>query len=606
MFGYHGRYLRIDLTNGRAEWRPLPEEILRRFLGGVGLSAWLLHGEAPAGIDPLAPEAPLVFCFSPLVGTPLTTSAKFAVASKSPLTNRFNDALSSSHFALAGKRTGADALVLVGDCEAESLLIINDGEIRIEPANELWGKTIDDTSEILRQRLGPEYRTAVIGPAGENLVRYATISHDRRHAGRGGLGAVMGSKRLKAVAVAGSKRVHVADPAGVVAAARDLSRRSFGPATEKYRELGTVSNLLTFNRLNALPTRNFQQGTFAEAQQVSGESLNEGRRMARESCAACTIGCEHIFAAPGGSVRLEYETLFALGPLCGIGDQNVILEAARRCDQLGLDTISTGATIAFAMECAEKGLINEPDLHFGNGDRLLSLIEQIARREGLGNLLAEGTRRAAKQIGGPAPDFAPHVKGLEIPGYEPRALQTMALGFAVGSRGADHNRSGAYEADFSAKTDRLHGSPEAVHFAVETEDRAALMDSLILCKFLRGVFADLFAESAELLRKVTGWDVTAEELRITSRRIINAKKLFNIREGWTAAEDTLPKRFLSEGLPEGAAPGANLPRERLQAMIQAYYAARGWREDGRVPTAMREELGLVELITPAACGGTRE
>jgi len=278
--------------------------------------------------------------------------------------------------------------------------------------------------------------------------------------------------------------------------------------------------------------------------------------------------------------------------LCGISDRDVTLEAARRCDELGLDTISAGATIAFAMECAEKGLIREPGLRFGNGEALLSLLERIARREGLGDLLAEGTRRAAEVIGGDARDFAPHVKGLEMPGYEPRALQTMALGFAVGSRGADHNRSGAYEVDFSARADRLNGTPAAARLAVETEDKAALIDSLILCKFLRGVFTDLFAESAELLRLVTGWNVTGDELRVAAQRIVTAKKLFNVREGWTPAEDTLPKRFLSEGLPEGLAPGASLPRERLAAMVQAYYAARGWDDQGGVPVAVGAELHL--------------
>src|SRR5438128_11844529 len=232
------------------------------------------------------------------------------------------------------------------------------------------------------------------------------------------------------------------------------------------------------------------------------------------------------------------------------------------CDQLGLDTISAGATIAFAMECAEKGLLTEPRLRFGNSELLLALLEKISRREGLGALLAEGTRRAALQIGGEAADFAPHVKGLELPGYEPRALQTMALGFAVGSRGADHNRSGAYEVDFSARADRLHGSPEAARLAVETEDRAALMDSLILCKFLRGVFADLFTESAELLARVTGWNLSAEELRTVAQRIVTAKKLFNVREGWTPAEDTLPSRFFSEDLPSNGIAGASLPRQR--------------------------------------------
>jgi aldehyde:ferredoxin oxidoreductase len=595
MFGYHGRYLRIDVTDGSAAWVPLAEDVLRRFLGGVGLGTYLMHRECPAGVDPLAPAAPLVFCLSPLVGTPLTTSAKFAVVAKSPLTDRLCDALSSSHFALAAKKAGFDALVLVGRSKQPTIAVIEDGRQSFLEAGDLWGLSAAAAGARLSERLGPQFHTAIIGPAGEKRVRYATISHDNRHAGRGGLGAVMGSKNLKAVAVAGSQRVDVADAAGVVAAARDLSQRSFGPATAKYRELGTVANLLTFNRLAALPTRNFQQGAFEAAQSLSGEELNAARRVARRSCAACTIGCEHIYAAPGGDVRLEYESLFALGPLCGIGDRDTVLAAARLCDELGLDTISAGASIGFAMECAQRGLLDEPALRFGNGEKLLAMLEQIGRREGLGDLLAEGTRRAAKVIGGAAADFAPHVKGLEIPGYEPRALQTMALGFAVGSRGADHNRSGAYEIDFSTQADRLHGSPQAARLAVGTEDRAALMDSLILCKFLRGVFSDLFAESAQLLRRVTGWAVTADELRATAQRIVTAKKLFNVREGWTAAEDTLPRRFLSEGLAAGSAAQAVLPAERLREMIDAYYRERGWHEDGGVPAAMVRQMELMDL-----------
>ena len=354
--------------------------------------------------------------------------------------------------------------------------------------------------------------------------------------------------------------------------------------------------MLLFNRLNVLPTRNLQAGTFAAAD--TRARVQRGPAVAI-SCAPAG-GWEHIYAAKDGNgVRLEYESLFALGPLCGISDADAILEAARRCDHLGLDTISTGATIAFAMECAEKGLIDDPDLRFGNPAALLRFVEQIATREGLGDLLAEGTRRAAGVIGDEAPDFAPHVKGLEIPGYEPRTLQTMALGFAVGSRGADHNRSGAYEADFSAKVDRLHGSAESAHVAVETEDRAALIDSLILCKFLRGVFVELYGESADLLAGVTGWDVTGDELRRTAARIVSAKKLFNLREGWTPEEDTLPKRMLSQSLPAGLAAGATLPADRLQEMIAAYYRERNWHSDGQVPAAIINALGLRDLATSA-------
>ena len=577
-FGYHGSYLRIDATTGTATRVSLAGEVLRQYIGGSGLGARLLLDEAGATADPLSPEAPLVFAFSPLVGSPLTTSAKFAVVSKSPLTNRFNDSLASSGFALAGKRSGADAIVIVGRAPTLSVLVIDDGEVRFESAGDVRGESCPATEAMLRDRFGPDFRIASIGPAGEGVVRYATISHDGRHAGRGGSGTVLGSKNIKAIAVRGTKYSAYADARRVTELSRELSKRSMGPATAKYRELGTATNILTFNRFGTLPTRNFQTGTFDAASNLSPEELSAGRAKTRASCVACTIGCEHIYGvgrdprSGADNVRVEYESLFALGSLCGVGDADAVLRATRRCDELGLETISAGGTIAFAMECVERGLLDEPWLQFGSGEALLRAIDLIGRREGVGVLLAEGSRRAAEIIGGDSIAFAPQVKGLEIPGYEPRALQTMALGFAVGARGADHNRSGAYEVDFSDKVDRRHATVESVRHAIDTEDRAALMDSLILCKFLRGVFTDFYGESAGMLRAVTGWDVTADELHDTARRIVATKRQFNELAGWTTAEDTLPARFLDEPLPND--PEAVLTRGRLDALVAEYHRQR--------------------------------
>jgi len=573
-FGYHGAYLRIDVSRGIAERVPLPEPVLRQYIGGSGLGARLLLDEGGATSDPLSPAAPLIFAFSPLVGSPLTTSAKFAVVSRSPLTERFNDSLASSGFALAGKRCGCDALVLVGRAPALSVLVVDDGQIRLEPADDVRGNACQVTEDTLRARLGPEWRIASIGPAGERAVRYATISHDGRHAGRGGSGAVLGSKNIKAIAVRGRQRCDWAHPRALTELSRDLSQRSFGPATAKYRELGTATNLLTFNRFNALPTRNFQTGSFEGAAQLSPAQLGVEHARTRASCVACTIGCEHIYAVGTQGVRLEYESLFALGSLCGVGDGDAVLRASHRCDELGIDTISTGGTIAFAMECVERGWLDEPWLRFGSGEAVLRAIDLIGRREGLGMVLAEGSRRAAETIGHGSLAFAPQVKGLEIPGYEPRALQTMALGFAVGARGADHNRSGAYDVDFSDKVDRRHATLDSVRHAIDTEDRAALMDSLILCKFLRGVFTDFYGESAGMLRAVTGWDVTADELRDTARRIVVTKRQVNLLAGWTPAEDTLPQRFLDAPLPDD--PAATLSRERLEELVAEYHRQRGW------------------------------
>jgi aldehyde:ferredoxin oxidoreductase len=604
-FGYHGCYLRIDVTDGSVERVPLADAVLRQFIGGSGLGARLLLDEGGAALDPLAPGAPLIFAFSPLVGSPLTTSAKFAVVSKSPLTDRINDSLASSGFAIAGKQCGCDAIVIVGRASALSVLVIDDGSdagaafppspgfggpaealraeagrrprVRLEAVPDLQGATCPVAEARLKTRLGAGYRVASIGPAGERAVRYATISHDGRHAGRGGSGAVLGAKNIKAIAVRGTQRVEWADPKGVTDLSKDLSQRSFGPATAKYRELGTATNMLTFNRFGALPTRNFQSGTFEDAARLSPEQLSTTRERTRSSCVACTIGCEHIYAVAGGNgsgVRVEYESLFALGSLCGVSDADAVLRASQRCDELGIDTISTGGTIAFAMECVERGWLDEPWLVFGSGEALLRAIDLIGRRDGIGNLLAEGSRRAAHVIGHDSIAFAPQVKGLEIPGYEPRALQTMALGFAVGARGADHNRSGAYEIDFSDKVDRRHVTLDAVRHAIDTEDRAAIMDSMILCKFLRGVFADFHGESADMLRRVTGWDTTADELRETARRIVTAKREFNLLAGWTLDEDTLPERFLNTPLPSD--PSAALSRERLEGLVAEYHRQRGW------------------------------
>src|SRR5689334_2094807 len=570
--GYFGRALVVDVGDRAATSAPLPldDDVLRAYLGGVGLGTWLLYRLAPAGVDPLAPDAPLTFVFSPLVGTPLTTSAKFAVVAKSPLTGLLTDALASSRFAIAGKLTGNDAIVVRGRAAQLSVLLVDGEGARLEAAPELAGL-----------------------PAAERGVRYATVSHDGRHAGRGGLGAVLGAKNLKAVLVRSATRVRIADPPAVLAAAKDLRTRSFGPATAKYRELGTLANLLAFNAVSTLPTRNFTAATFDGAHRLAAEELHELRGVARNSCASCSIGCEHIYSRKGGGKqRMEYENVFALGPLCGVSDPDDVFAASARCDELGIDTISAGGTIAWAMECAERGLIDAPWLRFGDGAALLRALDLIGAQEGLGALLAQGSRRAAEVVGHGSIAFAPQVKGLELPGYEPRTLHAMALGLAVNARGADHNRSGAYEADLSGEHDRLNGGAAHVAATVGTEDRAAVMDSMILCKFLRGVFDDPFAEWAALLSVVTGWDVDAAELHATAQRIVLAKRAFNQREGATAADDTLPPRLLGTPLELGSGRVAALTEDRLQAMIDGYYAARGWDAEGRPG---REDLAGLRL-----------
>ena len=606
MFGYHGKALLVNLTTQEVRWEPLHQDTLQHFIGGIGLGTYLLYRHCPPKVEPLAPSNPLIFVCSPLVGSRLTTSSKFAVITKSPLTGFIGDSLSSSFLATEMKKTGCDALIITGKSPSPTLLSINDGQVEFLDGTGLLGLTTSETEKAVKERLGSRTRVACIGPAGERLVSFASISNDGgRQAGRTGPGAVMGSKNLKAIALRGTSPVPVHDPETLHDIGIDLTRRSLGPATEKYRTLGTLANVSVFNRLGTLPTKNFQQSTFEEAEQVSGEEFHTSHFVKNAHCANCTIGCEKIMVTtddlPESRGRMEYESAFALGPLVGVADSNAVIRASQLCDELGMDTISSGATIAWAMECFEKGILTPEDtggldLRFGNGDVLTACLQMIAERRGLGDLLAQGSRSAAQAIGHGSEDWAMHVKGLEMPGYEPRSLKTMALGLAVSTRGACHNRSSAYEADFSARVDRLKADESRGRITMDGEDFSAVLDSLIWCKFLRKAFDDFYAESAAIYEHVTGWDMTQAQLKQAGQRINNLKKLFNIREGWTRADDTLPPRALQEKLPTGVVEGIGLTPEELDLMVQGYYRARGWTEDGLIPDQKLSELELMDIV----------
>lgn len=568
--GWFGAYLRVDLTTGRAESVPIPRRVLCDLVGGVGLGTWICLVEGGADIaDALDPDAPLVIALSPLVGTPLTTSAKLAMVARSPLTGMLSDGLSSSHFALAARSTGCDAICIVGCASSWSELVIDGDDVTLCDATDKLGLPAAACTR-------PGFRTAAIGVAGENRVRFATISNDGRHAGRGGLGAVMGSKQLKAISVRGDQHVPVADARGLAARARDLVERSRGPATARYRELGTISNLTVFNRLGILPTENFRKTEFSGAAQISDEVLREKASPTRSSCAACTIGCEHRFKTGGQSVRLEYESLFALGSLLGVSDHDAVLRAAARCDELGLDTVSAGGTLALAMEVGYAGL------SFGQAAGAFEMLGRIARREGDGDLLADGSLRAARKLG--CEERAMQVKGLEVPGYHPRGLQATAVGFAISTRGADHNRSGAYELDFSEDANRLAIEVDDMIKLVQIEDRTAILDSLILCKFLRHAFDDLPREASEILELVTGERIDLLEV---GARVCTLRKIFNIWAGWQPQDDDLPGRLLGDGL----------TRDRLQTLIACYNTTRGWTPEGWVPRTLVEKLGLHEILS---------
>lgn len=599
MHGYSGRILTIDISSGAQLLETLPDHVFTRFIGGIGLGTYLLYRYSAAGTNPLGSDNPLIFVGSPLTGTRLTTTSKFAIVTKSPLTGFIGDSLSSSHLAIQLKRTGVDAIVITGVAPEWSVLVLDNDYASLEPSTDLLGMTTSETEAEVKQRL-PGFRVACIGPAGENLVPYASIANDGgRQAGRTGPGAVMGAKRLKAIAIRGTQPMDLANEDALNTYAANLTEASLGPSTEKYRILGTTANLAVFNRLGVLPTKNFQQATFDEADLLSAESLLSSHNAKNAHCANCTIGCEKILTTINTdqptSARMEYESLFALGPLVGVSDPDAVVLSANLCDELGMDTISAGSSIAWAMESVDRGLIDH-NVKFGDSQMVNELLKQISNRSGLGKLLSKGVRTASDEIGHGSDAWAMHVKGLEMPGYEPRSLKTLALGLAVSTRGACHNRSSAYEADLSTEVDRLGIDDRRGELAAQSEDFSAVLDSMIWCKFLRKAFGDFWVESAQAYEWITGQETSPDDLREAGQRINTLKKLFNIREGWTRADDTLPPRVLQEPLSSAVVEGITLSQADLDKMISSYYEARQWTVDGLVPKQEVKDLQLDDVV----------
>ena len=406
----------------------------------------------------------------------------------------------------------------------------------------------------------------------------------------------MGSKKLKAIAFQGRKSVGAYNEESLSERRKDLTEKSFGHATEKYRTLGTIANLSVFERLKVLPTGNFRNQPGNDFRDITGETIHSEEKVSSSHCANCTIGCEKLITMPGNStekVRLEYQSLFALGPLVGISDRTTILKCSKFCDEMGMDTISAGSTCAWFMESMQRDLIPSKWMNLvpefeDNKELLENLLKFISQRYGVGDLLADGSARASEEIGLDSGDFAMHVKGLEMPGYEPRALQTLALALAVSTRGACHNRSSAYEYDFSSHI----VSDDKGQLVKDGEDYSAIMDSLIWCKFVRKVFEQFYEESTNILNDITGWDMSPDQLTQCGERINNIKKQFNIREGWVKDDDTLPKRIFSEPSYNGTE-DVWLKENDLEKMISSYYRARGWTDEGLIPESKLESLGIV-------------
>jgi len=611
VYGYVGQVLHVDLGGGKIWTTPLDGDTARKYIGGIGLGIKLALDLVKPGIDPLGPENVLILATGPLAGTIAPTAGNgFAFTAKSPLTGAVGEAKAHGFFGAEVKRAGYDVIIIYGRAEKPVYLWIDDDSVHLMDARHLWGKPPAEVEDRIREELGDYYiRVASIGPAGEKLSRIAAIINDKtRAAGRTGMGAVMGSKNLKAIAVRGTKDVRVADPEGLMEFSKELWKRAQGPATVKYRTLGTNLNVLVHNRVAALPTRNFSSATFEGAEKVSGEYLNE--RFVRKivACSSCPMRCEHIAVVPEGPYkgavsRMEYEPLWAFGPHCGVDRLDAIIKAVELCNYYGLDAISAGNIIGFAMDCYENGLLTKDDtggldLRFGNHEAMIKMLHMMGRREGLGDILAEGVKRAAEKIGGDAWKLANHIKGLEMTGYDIRGLKTAALGYAVSFRGADHNRHGAYSLDITGKTDRFKPSKGVGKIVRDREDLYAIIDSLIVCKFSRGIYEGDggFGDLAKLYSLVTGFDVAPDELRRAGERINNVARLFNVREGFSRKDDTLPWKIMNVPIPDGMAKGSLVTQEELDFMLDDYYEARGWSRDG-IPTPEKlRELGLEDYL----------
>lgn len=589
MSKFVGRILLVDLTSGEHEYEEAGEEIATSYIGGRGLGARLLLDVLSPHMDPLGPENMLLFVTGPITGAPFPGAGKLVVVTKSPATGGFCDSYSGGFLAPALRFAGYDVLLITGRAPAPSYLWVKDDRVEIRTANELWGLDAFDAERRLRGLHGHHgVGIAVIGPAGENLVRFASIGSDYyRHAARGGVGAVMGSKNLKAVVVRGTRGVPVADVSRLMAlqASQIEKVRSSVPAQARVK-YGTPSTLTITNAAGMLPTRNFQRGTFPDAvDRIDAEAILN-LTTGRAGCYGCIMPCSRLIEVgkDNGRVRieaLEYEALAMLGANLGISDPSVIVQANLLCDRLGMDTISTGGVLGFAMECVERELLTDSsiaDLRFGNASSALRLIEDIAYRRGIGSLLAEGVRKMAEQIGGGAARFAMHVKGLELPGYDPRAGFGTGLTYAVTPRGGCHRRA------WPPGREVLGGVPPytiegKAAMIKELFDHRVLHD-LVVCDFHRRLLPISFQEYTEFVEAVTGHAYTVKDWEEAADRIETTIRLFNVREGFSRKDDTLPARLLEEPLPDGPAQGQLFGQEGLDVMLDEYYALRGWDQQG--------------------------
>lgn len=618
-FGYNGKILRVDLSLGSTSVEEPGDTFYRTYMGGTNFIAYYLLKELRAGVDPLGPENKLIFAAGPVTGSPVAGCGRNSVGAKSPLTGGFGASEAGGYFGAELKHAGYDAVILEGRSEKPVYLLIVDGKAELRDARGLWGKTTGLTEAAIRYEIGDRHlRIAAIGPAGEKLVRYASILNDLSHAaGRTGMGAVMGSKNLKAVATRGTQGPAMADPDRVRELGKWMSEN-----WKKYSlalgELGTPNLVRGLDASSGFPTRNFRQGSFEGASKLSGETMRDSILVCRGSCYACPIRCkrevkvgepwnvEPLYGGP------EYETIGSMGSCCGVDDLGAVSKANELCNANGLDTISTGVAIAFAMECFEEGLITEKDtdglrLTFGNAHAMVEMVQRIVERRGLGNLLAEGVKRASAAIGGRAPAFAMHVKGQELPMHEPRLKVGMGVGYALSATGADHmhNIHDPIYAGPGAALERLKsmGVLEPVPASELSERKLRIfyydgiwrhvLDSLLLCRLVPWDPGQV----TQLVAAATGWNTTLLELHNVGERSLALPRLFNLREGFTSADDVLPARIHTP-FESGPLAGRSIDAETYRRALVGLYEMLGWSAEG-VPA--RGKLAQLNLSWAADC-----
>lgn len=613
----------VDLTRGTVQTRTLPEDVYRKYPGGSALAAYLVLREMRSGADPLGPDNVLVMAVSPLTGLAISGQSRMTASARSPLTGAIGDSQCGGFFPAEMRAAGTDAIVFTGQSPEPVYLWLHDGVAELRPATHLWGKETAEGDRLLKAEVGdPRAEVAQIGPGGENLVRFAAIMNMVNRAnGRTGMGAVMGSKRLKAVVVRGTKPPKPAAPERF----RDLLKRlkelqQANPGIGWFGEYGTAGVLGIQNKMGGQPTRNYSEGTFAEAGQIDGTVMAKTILKERDTCYACVVKCKRVVEVhePGHDVDPvyggpEYETLTFFGSMCGVGDLKLLAKASADANKYGLDTISCGATIAWAIEAKAKGLLDDQGLGlaYGDGQSVLRAIEAIALRRGVGDLLAEGSLRAAQTLGPAAVDLTVTVKGQELPAHMPQHKRSLGLVYAVNAFGADH-QSSEHDGMLKTKPDSLHRkrlgtlgefpaldlrdlSDDKVTFAWTSQRFYSALDSLGLCQFVWGPSWQLYGpvETVELVQAGTGWDATLDELLQMGERRINLMRAFNAREGIGKSADTLPKKLFQPLEGTGPSAGVALTTEELERARESYYRLAGCDPETGYPTrAKLAELGL--------------